>query len=225
MANKVWYSKTTLTGGGATALDGINHSNLVNGDIAYVWVSGTLYTYKYNSGSSASESSPTIIAPDSGTGRWELQSPYSLSVAQIAYASTTALVSGSTTLPIDDTIPQNSEGFEIITCAVTPVSATNILFIIANLGSVSCAGSQFGMALFQDSTAGALAAVCSHTNIFTPMTLTHMMVAGTASATTFKIRFGTNGAGTNYVNAVPAATGRVFGGVSSTTLTIVEVVP
>ncbi len=76
MANTLFFSKTALTGGAANALDYISHTLLSNGDFAFVTVSGILYIYKYNSASSVTEASPNVIAPDSGTGRWELQNSY-----------------------------------------------------------------------------------------------------------------------------------------------------
>ena len=131
-------------------------------------------------------------------------------------------------MPIDDTIPQITEGFEVITCAITPKSATNLLVIQANVdigyGTVAYSG---GMALFQDTTAGALAGVAwPRVDIYLgPRALVYKMVAGTTSETTFKIRVGPAGAATVYINSVPGDTGRVFGGVASTTLTIFEYTP
>ncbi|MHB8110489.1 MAG: hypothetical protein ACYDHW_10715, partial [Syntrophorhabdaceae bacterium] len=86
MANKIYTSKTALTGGTATALDYIDGSLLSDGDIALVFVSGILYTYKLNGSSSAAESSPAVIAPDTnpGTKRWELQGVRNLLVGSDA---------------------------------------------------------------------------------------------------------------------------------------------
>jgi hypothetical protein len=77
MANKIYYSKTTLIGGAATALDYIDGSLLVDGDFAYVTVAGIVYVYKLNASSGAAESSPWIISPDTNAGnkRWILQIP------------------------------------------------------------------------------------------------------------------------------------------------------
>jgi hypothetical protein len=80
MADKVIYwSKTALTGGGATALDSIDGAGLKDGEVAHVWVSNVLYIYLLDVDSAAPESSPAIIAPDTNAGdkRWRLQSYYS----------------------------------------------------------------------------------------------------------------------------------------------------
>lgn len=83
MANVVYYSKTALTGGAATALDYIDGDLLVDGDIAHVSVSGILYTYKLNATSGEAEASPNVIAPDTNAGnkRWILQQSIPFSTA------------------------------------------------------------------------------------------------------------------------------------------------
>lgn len=70
------YIKTALTGGTSDALDGINGSDLINDDTAFVYVSYTKYEYRLNATSGAAESSPDIIAPDTNPGnkRWILVS-------------------------------------------------------------------------------------------------------------------------------------------------------
>jgi len=77
-AAKTAYQKTALTGGSSTALDGINGSNLVDGDFAYVMVSNVQYVYVLDADSGAAESSPDVISPDTnaGTKRWILQKAY-----------------------------------------------------------------------------------------------------------------------------------------------------
>jgi hypothetical protein len=132
MANKIYYSKTTLTGGAATALDYIDGSLLVDGDFAYVTVAGVVYTYKLNASSGAAESSPNIISPDTnaGTKRWILQIPRGR-VVQIVNSQTGAMASGNTAIPDDDTIPQITEGTEFLTLAITPQSVTNKLMLFS----------------------------------------------------------------------------------------------
>jgi hypothetical protein len=75
MSNKIYYSKTALTGGAEAALDYIDGDLLTDGDVAHVMVSGILYTYKLNASSSATEAAPHVITPDTnpGTKRWLLQ--------------------------------------------------------------------------------------------------------------------------------------------------------
>jgi len=147
-------------------------------------------------------------------------------VFQTVHASTSAVATGTTVMVDDDTIPQNTEGNEVLTLAITPTSASNRLLITANIfHSAALTACNIITALFQDTTANALAAVAQEkpndANAPFLTTLTHVMVAGTTSATTFKIRAGANGGGTWTLNGWGGA--RRFGGVASTTLTITEI--
>jgi len=75
MADLLVYKKTALTGGGATALDGVDGAALVDGNLAFVTVSNVIYHYILDDDSGATESSPDVIAPDTNPGnkRWLLQ--------------------------------------------------------------------------------------------------------------------------------------------------------
>jgi hypothetical protein len=127
-------------------------------------------------------------------------------------------------MPNDNTIPQNTEGTEVLTLAITPKFSTSTLEIIF---SAPCIQSGIGsggptVALFQDSTANAIAGQAlnaastrSHTGV-----LRHVMTSGTTSSTTFKIRVGAN-ANTCYINA-DSSGNRLDGGVANTYLTISE---
>ncbi len=145
-------------------------------------------------------------------------------VVQVVNTQTGALLTGSTTIPNDDTIPQNTEGNEFMTLAITPKAATNKLKIevVVNL-AVATTGNLIA-ALFQDSTANALAAVATYTatsNGNFQLTFTHYMTAGTTSATTFKVRAGCNNAGTVTFNGAIGA--RLYGGVMASSITITEI--
>lgn len=118
---------------------------------------------------------------------------------QAAYSATSAFATGTTTIPLDNTIPQITEGTEFMTCSITPKSTTNILVIeVLMVGSVNATTNLIG-ALFQDSTANALAAatvVSLNTGNSILLSLKHAMVAGTTSSTTFRFRAGGSGAST-----------------------------
>ena len=149
---------------------------------------------------------------------------------QSVQASTVSVVSGSTQIPMDDTIPQNTEGFEVLTASITPKDSSNILLIDFLAPSVFPSGAGHAhVALFQDSTANALSAgLMAYTTAdgsHPPIMLSHSMVAGTTSSTTFKIRIGPNSAITVYLNAMNTGGTRFAGGVSRTTLRILEVKP
>jgi len=137
--------------------------------------------------------------------------------------TTGAVATGTTQTVNDDSIPQNTEGNEWMTLAITPISASNILVIEAQIHVSSSSTLTHVMALFQDSTASALA---SSVNILQGadaagfLKITHYMVAGTTSPTTFKVRSGAAGGGTITFNGSSAA--RTMGGSMSSYITIME---
>ena len=98
MAQTIYQDKTSLTGGSATALDGIDGNSLVDGDRAYVLIPGTLtfYVYRLNATSGAAESSPNVIAPDTNPGnkRWIL---FSVMASSSVLVSTTQADNDSST--------------------------------------------------------------------------------------------------------------------------------
>lgn len=142
-------------------------------------------------------------------------------VVQRVSTQTGALATGTTALPIDDTIPQNTEGDEYMTRAITPKSASNILKIEVTCLLSNEPNASVVAALFQDSTAGALAAMGATPTSggFGCINFIHTMTAGTTSATTFKIRGG-SASGTTTFNGVTAA--RRFGGVMASSIVITE---
>lgn len=148
-------------------------------------------------------------------------------VVQRVNTQTGTVATGSTVIPYDNTIPQNTEGDQYMSLSITPKSATNYLKIevVCFLAS-SVAGNVPTAALFQDTTASALAVGLSQTSFadyIVPIVFTHTMLAGTTSATTFKVRGGGATAGTTTFNG--AAGVQYFGGVIASSITITEFTP
>lgn len=143
-------------------------------------------------------------------------------VVQVVNTMVSAYATGTTQMPTDDSIPQNTEGDEYMTLAITPTSASNILIIEASAMLGSDTAGTMTMALFQDTTANALNAAPNYNPItgFSIVKLLHKMVAGTTGATTFKIRAGLNAANNTYFNGYA---GRYFGGVAGSSITIWEI--
>ena len=77
MANPRYFEFSSLTGGVDGALDSFNTTSLTDASHARVDTGSIVYTYVFGSGSSATENSPFIVAPDTGTGRWLLSSAIS----------------------------------------------------------------------------------------------------------------------------------------------------
>jgi hypothetical protein len=146
------------------------------------------------------------------------------SVLQVVNFQTGAVASGTTTIPFDNTIPQITEGNEFMTLAITPISATSTLLINVVSWNSCNPQDEIVVALFQDSTANALAAI-SHTPFTATARLaigfTHKMTSGTTSATTFKVRAGMASAGTITFNGLSGA-GKL-GGVGESSITIMEI--
>ena len=145
-------------------------------------------------------------------------------IGQVVNTQDGAVATGTTTIPADDTIPQNTEGDEYMTLAITPQNASSIL-IIEVVGSFAHSlRKNMGLALFKDSDASALAGMrASAEQLVFNMSMTHRMTAGTTSAMTFKLRAGSSGSGTTTFNGVSG--GRIFGGVMASSITITEVLP
>lgn len=157
-----------------------------------------------------------------GTGYVKLN--YTGAPVQIISTNYNAVATGTTVLPGDNTIPQNTEGDQYMSQSITPKSATNILLIEANvmLSNTASAG-DLTMALFQDSSASAVAATSQTfptSTYLQNLYLRHEMVSGTTASTTFKIRCGGNSAGTTTFNGQAGT--RRFGGVTISNIKITE---
>lgn len=144
-------------------------------------------------------------------------------VVQVATTNYSAVGTGTTTIPFDDTVPQNTEGTEFMTQTITPRSATNVLVIETLLFLSGSLTSYLIAALYQDSTASAIAAgvqtVPTASYVY-QVALRHTMVAGTTSPTTFKVRAGLQTAGTITFNGSVSA--RLFGAISKSNIKITE---
>ncbi len=127
---------------------------------------------------------------------------------------------------IDDTIPQNTEGTEVLVAsAFTPTNASNRLRIEfwAPCISNSVSNHKTAIALFQDSTADAIAVTGATSLTDSRGWLVHEMAAGTTSATTFKIRISNENGGTTYVNSSSSNLTRSYGGISKARIRITEI--
>ena len=145
---------------------------------------------------------------------------------QIVATQTGAVATGTTTFPEDDTIPQNTEGDEYMTLAITPKSSTSRLMITAQVfGSVS-SGTRWGIGLFKDSTADALSFASAFVKDATSMAtcyIEHSLLSGSTSAQTFKIRAGGFSSATFTFNGQSGA--RKFGGTILSSIHITEIEP
>lgn len=123
---------------------------------------------------------------------------------QVHYYRNSAYSSGTTQIPLDSTIPQNTEGDQYMSADFNPLSANSIIEIDVNFnGGVSTLATVI-VALFQDSTANAISSmpvafISSGGATFTSF-IRHIIKSSSTAQTTFKVRAGANVAGTTYFN-------------------------
>lgn len=134
-----------------------------------------------------------------------------------------SVASGTTNIPTDDTIPQNTEGDQYLSQDITPMSPCNICEVRAFMnGNVSIA-STVTAAIFKDSAANAVAAswvTCDVAGSSLVVILDYKFLYNSAALTTLKVRAGKNSGGTFTVNG--AAGNRFLGGVLNTNIQLVE---
>lgn len=146
-------------------------------------------------------------------------------VLQVVQSSFNSFASTTATIPLDDTIPQNTEGAEFLTCSITPKFSTSKLLVNVVFNTATSTAALCTIALFRDSTADALQA--SWGTPFAgnapqaPLVISHFTTANSTSSTTFKVRGGMNSAGTFQVNGASGA--RYLGGSMISSITITEV--
>ena len=150
-------------------------------------------------------------------------------VAQVVQAQTTSVITTTSSITHDTSIPQISEGVEVLSLAITPTNASSVLYIFVDL-MVGTAGGGVGtiMGLFKDSTADAIEAKIVNTgsvnNVQADAKFIHKISAGSTSAQTFTVRIGCGGSGTTSINSYDASS-TTLGGVMKSSVMIMEVSP
>lgn len=152
----------------------------------------------------------TLTGILSGNGTSAFTATPAKLIIQEVRTSSTATDSSSATYAFT-TVPTASGGKQLFTLAITPTNASNILKISGSIVGDTSTTASLIIALFQDSTADALAVWANSapsSNIST-VAFSYYMAAGTTSSTTFKIRYASN-SGTAYINQNSASA--AFGG-------------
>ena len=153
-------------------------------------------------------------------------------ILQVVRTETSANTSGSVAIPFDNTIPQNTEGFEALTCTITPVSATSKLYIVSTMyaGEASNTANDLAAALFRDSTANAFAVSMGVQDINAletgaPLYTSAYINSNSTASTTIKARIGGSTAFAIVLNIATGGTrtSPVYGGVYFSSITIMEV--
>jgi hypothetical protein len=147
-------------------------------------------------------------------------------VVQVVNTQSGALITAANTelIPVDDTIPQITEGKELFTRTITPKATTNKLLIQIVVNWATNTGARGTIALFQGTTANALACSSQYTpdgTLQEQVVFNHYMDAGTTDEITFRVRGGMSNTALMYVNGNSG--GRSFGGVYISGITITEI--
>jgi hypothetical protein len=119
-------------------------------------------------------------------------------IVQVVTASTSSVLTINTGWATDTSIPQKTEGIEILTCTLTPTNANNLLVVKAfAFGDVNNVVDDRTLGIFQDDVNNALfvsngnytsgTGWGSHTTVFCSF------IAGTTSSTIIKLRASVSG--------------------------------
>lgn len=112
-----------------------------------------------------------------------------------AYAEYSTNADLTVAIPLDNTIPQNTEGTQILSLTYTPQSALNrIRLTFMGEGCIAAAGAAIAAALFIDSGANAVQAISSQGTAATrvPIMMTYEYLPGNITSHTYNIRVGGN---------------------------------
>jgi len=134
MADLVMFRKTSLTGGGATAVDGISATALVGNELCFTTVSDVGYLYRMNATSGAAADGVNIIIPVVGTvgdKRWILEG--------VKFTSAVATALAALTTPAESWIG--------------PSSTTGVYFKSGNVG-IGTTSLVFGLTVVSDNGNG-----------------------------------------------------------------------
>lgn len=130
-------------------------------------------------------------------------------------------------IPVDDTIPQNTEGAECMSAGITPKAIGNILVVDAvALLSHSAANAWLTGAIFLNSAPNALAAMAAFAETAgggVELTVRAYHTVVDLNLHTFRFRAGPHINGTMTFNGTSAT--RLFGGIGVSSLQVMELAP
>lgn len=209
-------SSAVLVGSGSTiALDNCNvassNTNALDGlgTILYNLIMYTGSSSTNNISTQTQRTSQPVLSGGSG-GK----------LIQQVRSSTSSNTSTTTAIPVDNTIPQITEGAELLTAAITPTNASNILMIEFGISVGVATTPQLTAAIFVDATANALAAFPYAVDSGSYYHLKfgrYFVTAGSTSARTYRLRYGPTAGGTAIINP------NLYGGVSFSSFVVTEI--
>jgi len=149
-------------------------------------------------------------------------------IIQIVRTNFVDFYSNTSLIPLDDTIPQITEGGEITTATITPTSSSNkILISVVMQVANDNAGNLSTIALFRNSVSDALAASWARTiaanNPNSPMTIEYLDSPATTSPVTYRVRGGYSAGSSSTFQVNGGSGARYFGGALTSGITLMEV--
>jgi hypothetical protein len=144
------------------------------------------------------------------------------------FSNTGVTVGVGTAIPVDNTIPQNTEGIELMTASITPKSATNKILIQVEIsGSNAGATQPAGMliALFKDSVANAFSfrAITLAASAAGQVFISYLDSPSTTSSITYKVRGGYSLSGNGWYFNRDQNNNAIWGGVWGSSITLTEI--
>jgi hypothetical protein len=127
--------------------------------------------------------------------------------------TTGAVATGSTGIPVNDTVPTTSDGDQYMSLSITPQNANDILKVHVMFYGACSVGCQIVGMIFQDSNTTALATcpqIWDVGNDMFELVCDWSLTAGTTSATTLKFYVGNSSAATVTFNGISGS--RRYGG-------------
>ena len=146
-------------------------------------------------------------------------------LVQCRHTTISARIDAPGPIPIDDTIPQNTEGVEIGTATLAMASAANRVQIAAGAAGTINGSGTAALAVFADATPNAIAASSGSTGGSASFIVSASLMAthqpASVAPVTYKLRAGLNSTSTFQVNGNGAA--RLYGGAASSYLRVEEI--
>jgi hypothetical protein len=144
-------------------------------------------------------------------------------ILQVVQCKSASLVRVQSSIPCDDTVPQITEGYELLSQAFTPLSASSVIMIEAVLNCSPAGSDHIAAALFQAGTNDALIAAAKYLvgDCLGQIIIGLKVASNNTTQRTYSIRAGRNTYGYMSMNGYGA--NRLFGSVCFSSLTLTEI--
>lgn len=145
-------------------------------------------------------------------------------VVAVSYAETATYVSTSsgTTIPVDDTTPLSTEGYQVTSVSHTPAASANQLIVEAQVSmEIALGATEITTVALFDGTTCIQAIPFDADERLDTVTAAVRYTAGGTSSKTISVRVGRTSGGSIYING--RSTGRLYGGALKSWIKVTEV--